>query len=159
MTIVKQSKRELAEQAMRRSWFPVARIVDLGTPQKATLLGEKLVVYRDRNGRVTVQSRRCPHRGGDLSIGEVHDGSIGCPYHGWQFSSTDGACVRIPSLVDQGRIPPKAGIATYPAVEKYGHVWTVLEDPVREMYDLEECATSTSSGSRRTRSTRRSASA
>lgn len=138
MTIVKPSKRELAEQAMRRSWFPVARIVDLGTPQKATLLGEKLVVYRDKTGRVTVQSRRCPHRGGDLSIGEVHDGSIGCPYHGWQFSSTDGACVRIPSLVDQGRIPPKAGIATYPAVEKYGHVWTVLEDPVREMYDLEE---------------------
>lgn len=132
------TKRELAEAAMRRSWFPVARIVDLDKPQPATLLGEKLVVYRDRSGRVAVQSRRCPHRGGDLSIGEVHESSIACPYHGWEFSSTDGVCSRIPSLEDQGRIPPKAGIRSYPAVERYGHVWTVLEDPIRDLYELDE---------------------
>lgn len=132
------TKRDLAEAAMRRSWFPVARIADLGTPQRATLLGEKLVVYRDGRGRVSVQSRRCPHRGGDLSIGEVHQESIACPYHGWEFASADGMCTRVPSLPDQSKIPPKAAIATYPAVEKYGHVWTVLEDPITEMYELPE---------------------
>ena len=46
------TKRELAEAAMRRSWFPVARISDLDTPQRATLLGVKLVVYRDGQGRI-----------------------------------------------------------------------------------------------------------
>ncbi|MCV7422470.1 Rieske 2Fe-2S domain-containing protein [Mycobacterium yunnanensis] len=132
------TKREVAEAAMRRSWFPVARIADLDSPQRATLLGVKLVVYRNASGHVAVQSRRCPHRGGDLSIGEVLTTSIACPYHGWEFDSVAGNCSRVPSLEDQTRIPPKAGIATYPAVLKYGHVWTVLEDPITEMYDLPE---------------------
>jgi phenylpropionate dioxygenase-like ring-hydroxylating dioxygenase large terminal subunit len=132
------TKRELAEAAMRRSWFPVARIADLATPQTTTLLGVNLVVYRDGAGRVTVQSRRCPHRGGDLSIGQVKDDGIACSYHGWEFSSTNGTCTRVPSLPDQSKIPPKAAIPTYPAVERYGHVWTVLEDPITDMYDVEE---------------------
>lgn len=132
------SKRERAEAAMRRSWFPVARIADLGTPQQATLLGEKLVVYRDGAGRVAVQARRCPHRGADLSRGEVTADGIACPYHGWEFASANGACARVPSLEDQGKIPAKAAIPSYPAVERYGHVWTVLEDPIAEMYDLPE---------------------
>ncbi|KHL10007.1 phenylpropionate dioxygenase-like ring-hydroxylating dioxygenase large terminal subunit [Mumia flava] len=132
------TKRELAEEAMRHSWFPVARSVDLATPQKATLLGEKLVVWRDGSGAARVSSRRCPHRGGDLSIGEAKESSIACPYHGWEFAAENGACVRVPSLPDQAKIPPKAKIATYPAVERFGHVWTVLEDPVRDMYDPEE---------------------
>ncbi len=132
------SKRELAEAAMRRSWFPVARTADLDKPVAATLLGVRLVVYRDRSGAIAVQSRRCPHRGGDLSIGEVHESSIACPYHGWEFAGADGACVRVPSLADQSRIPPRARIRTYPAVERFGHVWTVLEEPITEMYDPEE---------------------
>src|SRR5688500_7382734 len=115
------TKRELAEAAMRRSWFPVARSCDLDTPQPATLLGVKLVVYRDKQGRVAVQSRRCPHRGGDLSRGEVHASSIACPYHGWEFASDGGACSRVPSLPDQSKIPPKAAIDSYPAVEQFGH--------------------------------------
>ncbi len=132
------SKRDLAETAMRRSWFPVARICDLETPQRATLLGVKLVIYRDGAGKVSVQSRRCPHRGGDLSRGEVRQNSIACPYHGWEFASADGACSRIPSLADQSKIPPRAAIDSYPAIERYGHVWTVLEEPIRDMYEVQE---------------------
>jgi phenylpropionate dioxygenase-like ring-hydroxylating dioxygenase large terminal subunit len=132
------SRRELAEAAMRRSWFPVARIADLSRPQTATLLGVRLVIYRTGSGDVVVQSRRCPHRGGDLSIGEVREGSIACPYHGWEFDSSDGHCSRVPSLEDQSKIPARAGIATYPAVERYGHVWSVLEEPVTDLYDLDE---------------------
>lgn len=130
-------KAQLAEAAMRRSWFPVARIQDLDTPQTATLLGTNLVVFRDKSGSVSVMDRRCPHRGADLSKGEVHENSIGCPYHGWEFGTGTGACVRIPSLADQSKIPPKAGITSYPVELRYGHVWTVLEDPIRPVYDVE----------------------
>ncbi|GAA4393506.1 aromatic ring-hydroxylating dioxygenase subunit alpha [Tsukamurella soli] len=132
------TKRVLAEQAMRHSWFPVARIADLDTPQRATLLGEQLVVYRSGNGVVAVQSRRCPHRGADLSRGEVHEASIGCPYHGWEFGSANGVCTRVPSLPDQAKIPPKAAIKHYPVELRYGHVWTALEDPIRDPYDVDE---------------------
>lgn len=133
-----QTKRDRAEQAMRRQWFPVARSVDLDTPEAATLLGERLVVYRTESGRAVVQSRRCSHRGGDLSIGKVHGECIACPYHGWQFSADDGRCTRVPSLPDQAAIPPRAAIRTYPSVERFGHVWTALEEPATEMYDPPE---------------------
>ncbi|MFF1831338.1 Rieske 2Fe-2S domain-containing protein [Paenarthrobacter sp. NPDC058040] len=132
------TKRELAEAAMRRSWFPVARISDLDKPQTATLLGTNLVIFRDGEGTVAVLDRRCPHRGGDLSLGEVHQKSIGCPYHGWEFGSSNGTCARIPSLEDQSKIPARAAVKSYPVVLRYGHVWTVLEDPIREMYHIEE---------------------
>lgn len=130
-------KREAAERAMRRQWWAVARSADLDTPQPAVLLGERLVVYRTASGQAVVQSRRCPHRGGDFTQGKVHGEAIACPYHGWQFAAADGKCTHIPSLEDQCKIPPRAAIATYPAVEKWGHVWTVLEQPAMPLYEME----------------------
>jgi phenylpropionate dioxygenase-like ring-hydroxylating dioxygenase large terminal subunit len=132
------TRRELAERAMRRSWFPVARGVDLDTPQRATLLGEALVVFRLEDGQAAVLSNRCPHRGGDLSAGKQHGSDIGCPYHGWRYSGRSGQCTYVPSLADQASIPKNAKVQTFPAIERYGHVWTVLESPVAEMYDLPE---------------------
>jgi len=131
-------KREATERAMRRQWWAVARSVDIVTPQPAMLLGERLVVYRTASGKAVVQSRRCPHRGGNLVDGIVHGDSIACPYHGWQFSSTDGRCTHVPSLSDQSKVPAKAVIATYPVIEQWGHIWTVLEQPALPMYDLKE---------------------
>lgn len=129
-------KREAAERAMRRQWWAVARSADIDTPQPAILLGERLVVYRTESGKPVVQSRRCPHRGGDFSQGKVHGESIACPYHGWQFAA-DGKCSHIPSLADQSKIPPRAAVATYPVIEKWGHIWTVLDQPAMPMYDLD----------------------
>lgn len=131
-------KRTLAEKAMRHAWFPVARSTDLASPQQATLLGTNLVVFRRSDGEPVVLPSRCPHRGGNLSLGEQHGMDIACSYHGWRFSGVDGSCTYIPSLADQSQIPPKARVKVYPAVERYGHVWTVLEEPVAPMYDLKE---------------------
>lgn len=135
------TKKELAEQAMRRAWFPVARSCDLepgGSPQAATLLGERLVVWRTASGAPVVQGRRCPHRGADLSIGKVHGESIACPYHGWRFGAGDGSCTLVPSLADQSKIPPRAAIATHAVAERFGHVWTTLEEPAFDLYDPQE---------------------
>lgn len=134
-------KRDRAEAAMRKAWFPVARSCDLeagGRPQAATLLGERLVVWRTASGRAVVQGRRCPHRGADLAIGRVHGEEIACPYHGWRFGAEDGGCTLVPSLADQSRIPPRAAIPTHGAVERFGHVWTTLEEPAFAMYDPQE---------------------
>ncbi|WP_322044353.1 Rieske 2Fe-2S domain-containing protein [Paraburkholderia sp. J67] len=128
------SLRIQAERAMRRQWFPVARSADLATPQSATLLGQRLVVWRTESGQAVVQDARCPHRGADFSLGKVHGESIACPYHGWQFAAEGGKCSHIPSLEDQCKIPPNAAIHTYPVIERYAHVWTVLEAPATELY-------------------------
>ncbi|MCP9455161.1 MAG: non-heme iron oxygenase ferredoxin subunit [Nitrospira sp.] len=39
----------------------------------------------------------CPHRGGPLGDGEVEGNIVTCPWHGWQFDVTTGACTRNPS--------------------------------------------------------------
>ncbi len=132
---IKLPQRVKAEQAMRRQWFPVARCADLHTPQSATLLGEQLVVYRTASGRAVVQDARCPHRGADMAQGKVHGENIACPYHGWQFAADGGKCSHVPSLEDQCRIPPQAALRTYPAIERFGHVWTALEEPAFALYD------------------------
>ena len=133
------SLRAQAELAMRHSWFPVARSADVTSkPVPAVLLGEKLAVYRGRDGNVRVVANRCPHRGGSLAQGEVEGNDIACPYHGWRYNgdanAPAGNCTYVPSLPDQAKIPPKAGIATFPVIERYGHVWTALETPLVDLY-------------------------
>jgi phenylpropionate dioxygenase-like ring-hydroxylating dioxygenase large terminal subunit len=120
-------------RALRRCWQPVARIQDLERgPQRAILLGEALAVFLTESGAPAVVSDRCAHRGASLSMGEVVGEGIQCPYHGWEWDGSGGACTRIPSLADQAQIPPRARIAAFPVREQWGLVWTVLEEPLGE---------------------------
>jgi phenylpropionate dioxygenase-like ring-hydroxylating dioxygenase large terminal subunit len=92
-----------------------------------TLLGEHLAVYRDARGPVVLKDL-CIHRGAALSLGWVGNGEITCAYHGWRYDRT-GACVHIPSLPEGQAIPQRARVIAYPAEERYGLVWTVLDEP------------------------------
>jgi phenylpropionate dioxygenase-like ring-hydroxylating dioxygenase large terminal subunit len=115
---------------MRRCWQPVARVQDLERgPQRAVLLGEALAVFLTESGAPAVVADRCAHRGASLSMGKVVGEGLQCPYHGWEWGGQDGACIRIPSLADQNQIPPRACIAAYPALEQWGLIWTVLDQP------------------------------
>ena len=53
------------------------------------MLGEKIVLFRDRAGTIRCIGDVCPHRGAPLSGGWVHDvggrDCVVCPYHGWAF--------------------------------------------------------------------------
>ena len=105
-------------------YYPVANIRDLEAgPISAKLLDERLVVYR-AGGQVVVAQELCPHRGVPLSMGKYEAGLLVCPYHGLRFGA-DGQCKAIPSHPSSA-VPPKLNLKTYPAVEKYGLVWTCL---------------------------------
>lgn len=124
---------EEISRALRRCWQPVARLQDLERgPQRAVLLGEALAVFLTDAGAPAVVSDRCAHRGASLSMGEVVGEGIQCPYHGWEWDGGNGTCTRIPSLADQRQIPPRARIPAFPARERWGLVWTVLEEPLGE---------------------------
>jgi hypothetical protein len=82
-----------------------------------------------------VNSRRCIHRGADLSGGKVTANGLQCPYHGWVFDGS-GSCVAIPSLTDGAGIPSRARIASYPVLERFGHVWTCLAEPYFDVPDV-----------------------
>lgn len=119
---------ETEHRLLRRTWFPLARIEDIGesTVTAANILGTELVVHR-AGGRITVADGHCPHRGMALRLGTVRDGCLECPYHGWLFEPGTGRCVEIPSL-PAGTRPSGISLRTYPVREAYGHVWSCLEE-------------------------------
>ena len=88
-------------------WYAVleSREVKRGKPVGVTRLGEKMVFWRDRAGKVVAQSDLCPHRGVALSAGELKGDCIMCPFHGFEFDAS-GKCVVIPA---NGRNTPVPG--------------------------------------------------
>ncbi|WP_432280708.1 Rieske 2Fe-2S domain-containing protein [Streptomyces luomodiensis] len=115
-------------EMLRHLWFPVARVADLHNGVAGgSILGEELVVYGDGD-RVTVAQGFCPHRGAALRLGQLREGALEYPYHGWLFETGSGRCTRTPSL-PPGRSRPHAALRTYPAEVAYGLVWSCLDDP------------------------------
>lgn len=48
------------------------------------------------DGELYALDNTCIHRGGPLGDGVCHDGTVTCPWHGWQFDVTSGACRNMP---------------------------------------------------------------
>ncbi|MEN3363467.1 MAG: hypothetical protein V7606_741, partial [Burkholderiales bacterium] len=88
------------QKILRRFWYaviPLERLKD--GPQPFTLLGEKIVLWLDAEGKPAAVQDRCCHRTAQLSKGFVERGNIVCGYHGWTYDTT-GKCVRIPQNPD-----------------------------------------------------------
>ena len=119
-------------ELMRRYWHPIAAAGELTANTFRTkavrLLGEDLVLYRDRGGRLGLVDRRCPHRRANLALGMVEQDGIRCHYHGWKFDQT-GRCVEQP-FEDTSRpdksFRQKCGIKSYPVEELAGLVFAYL---------------------------------
>src|SRR5690606_22829134 len=103
--------------------------------QRYEILGEPVLIGRDRAGEAYALRDICPHRAAPLSAGKLvreADGRevVECPYHGWRFG-TDGGCTAIPSLVDdQAMDVSRVRVRRYPVAESQGLVFIwVSEDP------------------------------
>jgi nitrite reductase/ring-hydroxylating ferredoxin subunit len=64
-------------------------------PRRTNAGGENLMLV-NVDGKVCAVARTCPHRGWDLSRGEVVDGVITCGLHGAQFDVCSGGVRREP---------------------------------------------------------------
>lgn len=85
-------------------WVPLCLGRDLvaDKPNAVTIAGERIVLFRDAEGRARALIDRCPHRGVALSLGRVAGGEIACPFHGWRFDG-DGQCLHVPWNPDARR--------------------------------------------------------
>src|SRR6185503_4672919 len=114
-------------ELLRRYWMPIAPVAELDdSPTKPIrLMGEDLVLYKDRSGQYGLIDRRCPHRGADLSHGMVEQCGLRCNYHGWHFNE-EGECLGQP-YEDTGnaRRPFKDRIQlkSYPVQANAGLLW------------------------------------
>ena len=84
-------------ELMRRYWIPIRPYAQLleNPVQKVRILGEDLVLYKDKSGKLGLIGDRCLHRKVDLQYGIPDECGLRCPYHGWLFNET-GNCVERP---------------------------------------------------------------
>ena len=119
--------------ALRNYWYALATELEITErPVARTLLGEKIVIYRDPAGNIIAAPDRCPHREAPLSAGTVERGVLTCCYHGWSFAG-DGKCVAIPSADPDFPIPDNAHLSRFNASARYGLVWVCLGDFPKEL--------------------------
>src|SRR5262249_3931690 len=79
-------------ELLRRYWQPVCLSEELkDLPRKEKLLGEEIVLFRDKQDRVGALDPHCAHRGTSLEWGQIEERGIRCRYHGWLYD-TQGQC-------------------------------------------------------------------
>lgn len=97
----------------------------------ATVSGERVAVFK-YDGKVSAISNVCQHQNGPLGEGEIIDGCITCPWHGFQYEPETGASPppfteKVPTFnvkIEDGKVlvdktPNKAGTRVEPAkIEK-----------------------------------------
>jgi nitrite reductase/ring-hydroxylating ferredoxin subunit len=115
------------------SWWATAlsERVGGGKPLAVVCNGEEIVLFRNGEGALFALEDRCPHRRVPLSLGCVVGSGLQCGYHGWTFDGASGACIDIPNLHGNERVPPRYAARAYPVSEIGGfvHVWLGADEP------------------------------
>lgn len=115
-----------AGEWFRRYWLVVGTTHELyDIPQAVRVLGEDLVLFRDNNGELGLVGQNCPHRGTSLEYGDLEDGGIRCPYHGWLFN-VHGQCLEMPGEPKDSKFPQKVSHLAYPVREQGGLIFAYM---------------------------------
>ena len=113
-----------------KQWYPLTptSYLDSSEPTPVTLLGKRLVVWRDKHQQWVTMDDACPHKLAQLSLGNLNeDGNLMCRHHGWCFDSA-GKCVNIP-MIDQEKnleincSSERSQVVTYPTQVLQDLLW------------------------------------
>ncbi|MDB5967349.1 MAG: Rieske [2Fe-2S] protein, partial [Polaromonas sp.] len=111
---------------LRRYWHPFLLASELNDlPLAVRLLGEDLVAFRDKSGRLGLLHRNCAHRGASLEFGIIGERGIRCCYHGWHFD-VDGTILDTPAEPPSSRIKSNFCQGAYPVREWCGLLFAYL---------------------------------
>ena len=131
---------------MRRYWVPSLSSSEISEPDgpqvRVQILGEKLLAFRDTEGRPGLIDEFCSHRGASLYFGRNEENGIRCAYHGVKFDR-NGQCVDVPSAP---QVCARMHIKSYPCIELGGVVWAYMgpADKKPAPPELEWCTLPTS---------------
>jgi nitrite reductase/ring-hydroxylating ferredoxin subunit len=114
---------------LRRFWHPVALSDEIkDVPKRIRILGEDLVLFRDRSNRVGLLLPNCPHRNASLEFGIPAERGIRCCYHGWLID-IDGRLLETPSEAPESRLKERFCHGAYPVQEYKGLIFAYLGPP------------------------------
>ena len=111
-------------------WYAIleSNEVKAGRPVGVTRMGERMVLWRDGQGRVACAVDLCPHRGVALSAGRVIGDCVECPFHGFRYDP-GGRCVVVPANGRNAPAPAALHVKTFPTCEAHGFVWIWWGEP------------------------------
>jgi phthalate 4,5-dioxygenase oxygenase subunit len=116
---------------MRSHWLPVCLSEEVedpdGKPVRVQVLGEKLVAFRDSDGRLGLVAEACPHRKASLYYGRNEEGGLRCLYHGWKID-VEGNVLEMPSEPPEACAAARFKHPSFPVEEAGGFVWAFLGD-------------------------------
>jgi len=114
-------------ELLRRYWQPIGALAELDGKwtRRVRLLGEDLILFRDRQGKLGLIAEQCPHRRASFLHGIPTERGIRCPYHGWEFSA-QGRCLNQPNEIDNPAFREKVGTDAYPVEEMGGLLFAYL---------------------------------
>ena len=132
---------------LRRFWQPVALSAELkDLPHAIKIMGEELVVFRDKSGQVGLLELHCSHRGTSLEFGLIEEKGIRCCYHGWQYD-VDGRILDTPGEPPDSTYKERLCHGAYPVHEYKGLVFAYMGPPDKmppfPIYDIFEVPGST----------------
>jgi len=115
-------------ELLRRYWMPVAAAEELTADQPTKfvrILGEDLVLWKDKSGNVGLIQDHCAHRGASLMYGRVEERGISCAYHGWLYNTT-GDCLECPAEPAGSLFHLTVKMRAYPIRKFVGMYWTYM---------------------------------
>ena len=118
-------------ELLRRYWHPIglsSHATD--TPRQVRVLGEDLILFRDKTGRPARAQPLRPSR--HHALLRQGGGARGCCcYHGWLFDA-EGRCLEQPCEPDGGRHRDRVRQPWYPVREQYGLIFAYMGPPERK---------------------------
>ncbi len=119
-------------EMFRSYWIPALLAEELPEndcpPVRVKLLSERMLAFRDTDGRYGLIDEFCAHRGVSLWFGRNEDCGLRCSYHGWKYDVT-GQCVEVPSEPDGSPYSKTVRLKSYPLIELGGILWTYMGPP------------------------------
>ena len=116
----------------RSYWIPALLADELPgndcPPVRVKLLSERLLAFRDTEGRHGLIDEFCAHRGVSLWFGRNEECGVRCAYHGWKYD-VSGQCTEVPSEPEASRFAKRIKLQSYPLVERGGILWTHMGLP------------------------------
>ncbi len=119
----------------RSYWIPALLCEELPEPDcppvRVTLLSERMIAFRDSDGRLGLLDEFCAHRGVSLWFGRNEGCGLRCSYHGWKYDVT-GQCVDMPNEPEHSAFAKKVRLKSYPLAERGGVLWTYMGPPASQ---------------------------
>jgi 5,5'-dehydrodivanillate O-demethylase len=123
-----------AGRLLRRYWHVVAAasgITEEKPKKRVKVLGEDLVLFRDRSGTYGLVAEHCAHRGASLYYGFVEEDGLRCAYHGWKYDAC-GNCLEQPFESAEAGYKGRIAHPAYPVVKLAGLLFAYLGPPEKK---------------------------